>query len=245
MSELKLFSVTHKELTRTASDRILVGVGNRQIPNVDFYDNNGDNITEKNANYCELTALYWIWKNVDADYIGLEHYRRYFCRKNIFKAVVLTKKKIIKILNKYDVILPRKGDLKQSVYEDYSQMHFASDLDICRAIIELEFPEFLGDFDAVMNMHCISACNMFIMSEVLMSEYCQWLFKILFAAEQQIDLTGRNVYQSRVFGFLSERLFNVWLHHKQLKVYYAPIYNVGDKPLLDKIKNKMNSIFHR
>ena len=41
-------------------------------------DNTGDNISSKNANYCELTGMYWAWKNLDADYIGLAHYRRHF-----------------------------------------------------------------------------------------------------------------------------------------------------------------------
>ena len=241
MSELKLFAVTHKELAKMPLDRILIGVGNRQIPNVDIYDNNGDNIASKNANYCELTALYWIWKNVEADYIGLEHYRRFFCKKNKLKAVVLSPKKINKLLNNYDVILPRKENFKQSVYEHYSKMHFASDLELCREIIGLEFPEFLGDFDAVMSMQRISICNMFVMSKTLMDEYCEWLFDILFRVESQIKLDARDAYQQRVFGFLAERLFNVWLHHKQLKIVYRPVFNHNDKPLLDKIKRKFGA----
>ena len=41
-------------------------------------DNTGENISEKRMTFCELTTQYWAWKNVDADYYGFCHYRRYF-----------------------------------------------------------------------------------------------------------------------------------------------------------------------
>lgn len=47
-----------------------------------LHDNTGDNISAKNKMYCELTAQYWAWKNLDADYYGFMHYRRYFSFDN-------------------------------------------------------------------------------------------------------------------------------------------------------------------
>ena len=46
-------------------------------------DNRWENISTKNPYFCELTGLYWAWKNLDADFIGLVHYRRYFTRKEV------------------------------------------------------------------------------------------------------------------------------------------------------------------
>ena len=78
-------------------------------------DNTGDNISSKNPYFCELTGLYWAWKNLDADFIGLVHYRRYFTNTNKipkeenekFK-IVLTQNDAESILENADVILPKK-----------------------------------------------------------------------------------------------------------------------------------------
>ena len=48
-----------------------------------MHDDEGENISQKNPQYCELTAQYWAWKNVDADYYGLCHYRRFLCFRDV------------------------------------------------------------------------------------------------------------------------------------------------------------------
>ena len=44
-------------------------------------DNTGENISNKNQYYSELTGMYWIYKNQSSDIIGTCHYRRFFTAK--------------------------------------------------------------------------------------------------------------------------------------------------------------------
>lgn len=199
-------------------------------------DDEGDNISWKNPNYCELTALYWAWKNLDADYIGLCHYRRYFACENL-KTVIFPKKSIlhrddyVNILGDNDVLVPRKFKLKgdTTVYMQYDHCHHIQDLEKTRMIIEQKVPQYLDAFDFVMNESEFRICNMFVMSKLLFMEYCEWLFMILFTLEKRIDISYYDSYQKRVFGFLSERLFNVWLQYKCPKMYEVDVVSLEDK----------------
>ena len=240
---MKLFVVTHKKVDEIPAGRTLIGVGpNKPIENVEIYDNTGDNISEKNPNYCELTALYWMWKNCSDDIVGLEHYQRFFCEKlkGKFKEVSpLSSEEIISILSNHDIILPEKVKTRKTVYKYYrdakiyysfEKAHCIEDLDICIDIINKNFPEYSESCKRVMTSRRISMCNMFIGKKEFIDEYCEWLFGIFSYAEGRIDLESKTPYQKRVFGFLSERLFNVWLDYKGLNYFYAPVYNLHDVP---------------
>ena len=85
MSDIKIF-VTHTPnrdsmAVKNALLQNVIAGGDFQRKSVRpgfFLDNEGANISSKNKSYCELTTQYWAWKNVDADYYGFCHYRRFF-----------------------------------------------------------------------------------------------------------------------------------------------------------------------
>ena len=64
---------------------------------------------------------------------------------------------------------------------------------------------------------------MFVMKKSYFDEYCTWLFDILFTLEKRIDISSYDSYEARIFGFLSERLFNVWLERQNLKKVEVPV----------------------
>ncbi len=206
-------------------------------------DNTGDNISAKNANYCELTGLYWAWKNLKCDYIGLCHYRRYFAGKNLYtnnvekkKAVILHRKDYEKLLQKYDAILPVKRNYYiETVHSQYEHAHNKRDLDEAERIVQELYPEYGEAFVKVMSRTRLHILNMFVMKKTLFDEYCSWLFSILFELEKRIDISSYNQYEARVFGFISERLFNVWLEKQQLKVKNMPVVFLEKQDWIKKI----------
>ena len=254
MQKLTVLVITHKdyEFPDSACYRPLF-VGGKiasGLKNEDFYqDNSGANISEKNSSFCELTGLYWAWKNgvfENNEYVGLVHYRRYFAGKalELKKKQIASESELLTILEKYDVILPRKRNyFIESIYSHYQHAHHIEDLDLTRdVIIELQ-SEYLESFDAVMQGRKLHLYNMFVMSSEKASEYCHWLFSILFELEQRIDITQYDNYQKRVFGFIAERLFNVWILYNQLNVKYLSVVNLDGENLIKKGLNLLKRKF--
>ena len=180
-------------------------------------DNTGDNISSKNKNYCELTGLYWAWKNLDMSCLGLVHYRRHFSvrKKRSKKDSVLNSNELKKVLKKTDIILPKKRHyFIETNYSQYVHAHHAEDLELTRKIIGEKHPRYLQAYDKCMKRRSGHKFNMFIMKKQYFNEYCEWLFDILFELEERLDISDYNENDSRVFGFVSERLLDVWLTAK-------------------------------
>ena len=177
-------------------------------------DDSGDNISSKNKNYCELTGLYWAWKNLDADYVGLAHYRRHFTlRKGSDKKILpITGEELKPLLVNYDVLLPRKRNyFIDTTYDQYVHAHHKEDLDTTEAILKERYPEYLDAYNKVMKSTSGHRFNMFVMKKDIFDEYCGWLFSVLFELEKRLDISTYSAYDARVFGFVGERLLDVWL----------------------------------
>ena len=224
--KVTVYVVTHKpvDLTPLKLDScyrlIRVGPYAKETAEGIAADNTGDNISEKNPNYCELTAHYWMWKNDDSDVIGLCHYRRYLTTNALSEdpSGILNQEEIMKALEDHDVILPYRPAARRTVKEIYLDFGFEKDLDTLRAVIAEKYPDYVAEYDALMARHSNYPANMLICSKALFNEYSAWLFDILFEVERRSDLTGYTPQQARIYGFMSERLLEVWVKHKHLRI---------------------------
>lgn len=182
-------------------------------------DDSGQNISEKNHSFCELTALYWMRYNSDAEVLGLVHYRRYFASKypthrNKWENV-LGGEELETLMQSVDLVLPRKRNyIIETTFSHYAHAHHEKDLHAVRAVICEQCPRYLQAFDAVMRKRTGHRFNMFIMKREALHDYCDWLFPILFELEKRINTSDYDEYNKRVFGFIGERLLDVWLMNR-------------------------------
>lgn len=191
-----------------------------------------DNIHEKNSSFCELTALYAIWKNCHEPVLGLCHYRRFFLRRKLdWWRRFYPPHSFLNLKNSHsiidsgvDLILPVPVATRPSVLHQYRMCHQLDDLMTARNIIAQHSPEYLYFFDVVMSSGSFHPYNMLITKKEVLNQYCDWLFSVLFALEEELDLTHRDEYQQRVYGFIAERLLDVWqLANSGLKVIKRPV----------------------
>lgn len=242
MKDIKIIIAIHKEYFMPSDPMYLpVHVGKEGKRDIGYQgDNTGENISLKNPYFCELTGLYWAWKNLSNDYIGLIHYRRFFSnksrserKKQPLEALYLTQEEASKLLGQYDVIVPSKRNYYiETLYSHYANTLHAEHLDVTREIIEEKCGEYLESFDKVMKQRGGYMFNMFIMSKELTDSYCSWLFPILFELEKRIPAAQYSAFHARFYGRVSELLFNVWLKQysqsKLLRVKAIP-FVYGEK----------------
>ena len=206
-------------------------------------DDIGDNISDKNAYYSELTAQYWAWKNIEQlgnpEYIGLMHYRRLL---NFYPESIKLgdPKRTKEACMSADIILQtpvgihsnKRGSTCTCFFEQYREEQHIEDLIATRNIIQEKYPEMLETFiDIVYRTEKISWCNVLLAKRDIFIAYSEWLFDVLFLLEKRVDLSNYTSYEKRIFGFVSEILLNVYVAYliktEQPIVQYYDLINTS------------------
>ena len=249
--KIKIFVAYHKEAQRLKSDILTpIHVGRASASDKvkaelsDMSgDDTGDNISAKNKNYCELTALYQVWKNCDADYIGFMHYRRHLNfntakkyktnRWGLIDEPILNDEYLQKfglqdstiknVVTKYDIVLPEKWKVKNAGsknnydhYKNSSSFLHIKDYDKALEILVSKYPQYKQAAEKYNNSRYGYYTNMFVMKKDIFNEYCSWMFSILFDLESQTDITNYDKESARIYGYISEWLTGIFITYKQM-----------------------------
>ena len=214
--KLTVYVAAHKKVQRYINDcyqLIHVGAANSDQDFGYIRDDKEENISTKNPYWCELTGLYWVWKNVSEEtHIGVCHYRRYPSKRKYTLnpcASILIEKEILRMLENYDILLPyksQKGSLnwrcktKEELEQNREYTY------IRRAILKYS-PEYITELDSCFMAKKMSFGNI----------------------DMEQDLILHDDLKPRELGYLSEWMLNVWVEHNKLKVKYIPTVFMEEK----------------
>lgn len=184
-------------------------------------DDTGENISSKNSQYCEMTAHYWIWKNLkDAEYVGVCHYRRFF-------DVDITEENVPEVMDDADVMMVEPSWHIESVYAYFAKFMGAENMTILWRVMKKLCPEYAETLETVCDGVKFYPFNMLICKKHLFDEYCEWMFSILEECERYVKLSpytnGR-----RALAYMAELLTGVYFIHRKLRIKTVPYIKVED-----------------
>lgn len=227
MYKITILVATHKE-TSVYSDDIYtpIQVG-KALSNIDLgflSDNTGDNISNKNSSYCELTAQYWAWKNLHVDYIGLCHYRRYF-------DIDFSDYNINEIFSHYDILLPLPLYFDCSIHEFWMSSLIPEDVAILYEVFKSKYPQMYDDFKDFMLKNKFFPFNMFVCRKNLFDDFAQWQFPLLGEVEKMIPKSPYS-RERRLLGFLGEGLLTFYCQYHHLRIKQCQVVKMlGDNKI--------------
>lgn len=240
---LKIFQTFHKPFPKVPNGHAWiqpVSVG-RFAHEAMVSDAVGDHISALNPYYCELTAIYWAWKNDRSPYVGFYHYRRYlnFVVDNTWQgpfgfSMPLSdttlaylshdqqKEQALRLLSVCDVVIPRRHAQETSVEAQYLKFHPVEPWNHFKRLISERYPagnRYLQTFEL---SNLSTTCNMFLMPRSIFEVYCRELFAVIDPIWQQWGPRW-GPYLDRYPGFLAERFLGLWLHMKGLRTMEVPM----------------------
>jgi len=225
----KIFTMTHKKFQEPeASIYVPLHVGRAGAEELGYLgDDTGESISRWNNYYGELTGVYWVWKNeIEADIIGICHYRRFFLNQ---QGELLSGQEYEDILKNYDMIVSEEIQADTSYLDYFGEAHNAKDLLAVGEVIKEKYPDYAHYFQRAMEGNTYYYGNLMAASRTVFQSYAQWLFDILFEVEKRINVESYDLYNQRVFGFLSEQMVKIWVEKNGLKVYEGKVGITAEK----------------
>ncbi|MDE6386819.1 MAG: DUF4422 domain-containing protein [Lachnospiraceae bacterium] len=184
----------------------------------DLKDNTGDNISEKNRNYCELTVTYHAWKNCHAAYKGICHYRR------VFDIDDTQMQNLLIAQREWDVILPFPSVYYPDIDKEHMRYVKESDWEAMLQALSETAPEYLAFYRGAVQKGEKFFCNfnMLIAKSAVFDDYCSFLFRVLQRTEQLTKPKGPE-RADRFAGYLGENLTTLYFlkNREKLKIAYA------------------------
>lgn len=190
-------------------------------------DDTGDNMSEKNPFYSELTAQYWAWKNLDSEYVGLCHYRRYFEKE-------ITVENVDELLgDKYDMILCSPIYESWKAGEHILRATCMEDTYIFMECIKKVTPDYFDSMIKVLSGNKFAPFNMFVMKKELFDRFAAWQFSVLFEMEKYVKPSGYS-RQRRLYGYVSEVMLSIFALKHSLRINYTPMCPMNDAGIFNK-----------
>lgn len=263
MSEIKIAVACHKPSELPDNPiycpvQVGAAIARTRMPGM-RHDDEGENISAKNGSYCELTAQYWAWKNLEADYLGLCHYRRFLTfpegnyeldnRKQIQAGILdaynmerfgLVDERLMRqIIECNDCVVGELEDVtglytprgkQKSVYDHWAahdrDLINVKDLDRLIELVDEFYPQYSADMHEYLSGKLFLGYNCFVMRRELFDQLCSFEFDVLGRLEAETDLTNYNQMRSRIYGFMAEILYSVYIYHLEkggAKVKHIPL----------------------
>lgn len=238
--QTQIFVMTHKayqEQQDPVYRTLQVGrvTGDQSLPYEG--DDTGENISDQNWLYGELTGFYWIWKNYrEKDAVGICHYRRFFLNE---EGRIMSGADYDALMSEYELIVPKPNISDQTNREGYAESHNLQDLLAVGDAVDKLSPDFSDAFREMLEKKSSYYANLCVMRHQDFDAYCGWMFAVLTEAGKKIDVSSYDNYHKRVYGFLSELLLNTWIIKKNYRLYEAAVGVTGEKAETMELKEKL------
>lgn len=239
---MSLYIAAHKALAMPESRLYRpLALGGADLGIAAVADNVGDNISHLNPYYCELTGTYWLWKNCQDDFIGLCHYRRYFNllpianNKSVLsirneagaKALLehpRQKEAVVKLLDRYDLILPRAIYLAEPMPKRYKKAHGSREWEVFMSSLDMLYGRNSHSLDVERRFF---VGNMIICKKDLFHRYAEQLFSVINRVFDSVGIleprAGKRYQPYRYPGYLGERFTSAFINANRLSYFEAQL----------------------